>query len=196
MSPKEIAQYLAVIEQEIQVAFNTTVAKIIELGRIPHRKFLGFSNKAQDNEIIEQAMLQTDTKKFADRTIFSLSSGERQRVWLAMALAQEPQILLLDEPTSHIDIHYQIEILEIIKNLKEKKLAVIMTTHDLNLAGYCADYIALLKKGKLVSIGTPKQVLTKELVENTFQTEVRMIHLPENDGIPIIIPSRIAKRKK
>lgn len=197
MSYKEIAQYIATIEQEIRVAFDFTVEQIIELGRTPHRKIFGLSNTPEDRNIIEKAMIQTDTRQFANRSLFTLSSGERQRVWLAMALAQEPQVLLLDEPTSHIDIHYQIEILDIIQNLaNQQHLTIIMATHDLNLAAYYANYIALLKKGQLVSVGTPEQVLTKEAIDNTFQTDVSIIQIPGKDGVSMIIPSKIKNRKR
>ena len=173
LSPKEIARELAVQEQEIHVGFDFTVREVVELGRLPHLKKLK-ALSAQDLQAMEEAMRVTETQPFAERSIFSLSSGERQRVWLAMALAQEPKVLLLDEPTAHLDINYQIEIMELVKRLSGQGLTVLMAVHDLNLAAAYADRIAVLHEGRIVALGEPQDVLTEELIERVFKARVRI----------------------
>jgi len=187
LSPKEIAQQMAALEQEIPAGFDFTVREIVELGRLPHLKRIHALN-TRDQQAMEAAMRATEVESFAERSIFSLSSGERQRVWLAMALAQEPQILLLDEPTAHLDINYQIAIMEIIKSLARKELAVLMAVHDLNLAAAYADKIAVLHQGRIVALGKPQEVFTEELIERVFKARVRILRNPQ-DGFHIgVVP--------
>lgn len=189
LSPKEIARQLAAVEQEVHVGFDFTVREVVELGRLPHLKRLQ-TFRAQDQQAIEEAMRATEVQSFAERSIFSLSSGERQRVWLAMALAQEPKVLLLDEPTAHLDINYQIGIMGIIKSLAQKGLTVLLAIHDLNLAAVYADRIAVLHKGRIVALGEPRNVLTEELIERVFKARVRVFRTPQ-DGFHIgVVPKQ------
>lgn len=193
LSPKEIAKKLAVLAQESRCSFNFTVREIVELGRLPHlKRFTGLS--AEDHRAVEQAMRVTSSWQFASRSINELSSGERQRVFLAMALAQEPKILLLDEPTSHLDINYQLEIMEIIRARADTGLTVIIAIHDLNLAASFADEIAMLHEGKLVVRGSPQEVLTEELIHLTFGAQVAVRKDLEHNSIYILPQRRVLKR--
>lgn len=191
LSPKEIAKKLAVLAQESRCSFNFTVREIVELGRLPHlQRFAGLS--AEDHRAVEEAMRVTESLQFASRAINELSSGERQRVFLAMALSQEPKILLLDEPTSHLDINYQLEIMEIIRARADKGLTVIMAIHDLNLAASFADKIAMLHEGKLVAVGSLQEVLTEELISLVFGVE--MVVRRDANKIYILPQRRVLKR--
>lgn len=175
LSPRELARELAALEQEISCSFDFTVKEIVELGRLPHRarwQRLSF----QDHQIVTRALALTHTLKLAARTIHSLSSGERQRVWIALALAQEPKILLVDEPTAHLDLNYQIEIMELLRSLAQRDLTVLVSLHDLNLALHYTDRIALLSEGRVLALGEPERVLTEELIEQVFRTRVRVVN--------------------
>ena len=187
LSRAEIARKLAAVEQEIHPGFDFTVYEVVELGRLPHVKRLN-PLSAEDQNLIEEAMEATEVGVFAKRSIFSLSSGERQRVWLAMAMAQEPEVLLLDEPTSHLDINYQIEIMEIIKRLAGKGLTVLMAVHDLSLAAAYAHRIALLHEGGITAVGKPHEVLTEDLIERVFKARVKIFRNGENGFYIGVVP--------
>ena len=186
MSPREIARQVAAVEQEIRVGFDFTVQQIVGLGRLPYQKLFS-GNAGPDRAVVRTAMEQTDTCRLAERSIFDLSSGERQRVWLAMALAQQPGILLLDEPTSHLDINYQIEILDLIRKLARQKLTIVMSIHDLNLAARYASRVALLQSGQLVAIGPPRQVLNAELLQKVFGVKAQIIDIGDNSFFIAVI---------
>ncbi|MFN4217673.1 MAG: ABC transporter ATP-binding protein [Candidatus Bipolaricaulia bacterium] len=185
LAPKELARELAALEQEISCSFDFTVREIVELGRLPHRQRWQRLS-AQDREIVTRALALTHTLEFADRAIHSLSSGERQRVWLALALAQEPKVLLLDEPTAHLDLNYQIEIMELIRSLAQGDLTVLVSLHDLNLALHYTDRIALLSEGHVIALGEPERVLTEELIGQAFRARVRIV---DGTGEKYIVPS-------
>lgn len=196
-SPRELARYLAAMEQERRVGFDFTVRELVELGRLPHLsrwERLG----AKDHEAVERAMELTHVEEFADRSISTLSGGERQRVFLAIALAQEPKILLLDEPTAHLDINYQIELMEIIRQRAEVGLTIIMALHDLNLAAHYADRAALLHQGRIVALGRPEEVLTARNIKRTFGAEVAIGRNPLTGGLYIELapPVRQAREKQ
>ncbi len=185
MQPAEVAVCLAALEQEIHASTEITVREAVSLGRLPHQKRWS-SNSLRDQEIVEQAMQETNVSQFADRSVNALSSGERQRVWLAMALAQEPQILLLDEPTSHLDIKYQIETMEILKRLANNGLTVVVSLHDLNLAAHYSNKVALLANRKLLAFGSPVEVLTESLIGQAYGINVDLIYT--NTGDYIFVP--------
>ncbi len=184
-APKELARELAALEQEISCSFDFTVREIVELGRLPHReRWQRLSSR--DREIIIRALALTHTLEFADRAIHSLSSGERQRVWIALALAQEPKVLLLDEPTAHLDLNYQIEIMELVRSLaKEQNLTVLVSLHDLNLALHYTNRVALLGEGRVIALGEPGRVLTEGLIEQVFRARVRIV---DGTGERYIVP--------
>ncbi|MCD4810877.1 MAG: ABC transporter ATP-binding protein, partial [Methanosarcinales archaeon] len=172
MQSKEIAKKVAVVSQVISINFEFTVEDIVLMGRTPYIKG---SETVEDINIVREAMEKTNTIFLKDRLITQLSGGELQRVIIARAFAQNPKILLLDEPTSHLDITNQIDILNLIKNASRKGMVVVAVIHDLNLAAYYCDKICLLQDGKLISAGTPEQVLTSSNIERAFNITVKVI---------------------
>lgn len=167
---KDVAKKMAVVPQDSPTKFDFTVRDIVLMGRSPHLGRLEMEG-ANDMEIAENAMRLTNTGHLADRSITEISGGERQRVVIARALTQEPKILLLDEPTSHLDINYQIEILDLIKELS-KKMIVIAIFHDLNLAARYCDELILLSNGRIFSLGKPGEVITPGNIESVYGIKV------------------------
>ncbi|MBS3787186.1 heme ABC transporter ATP-binding protein [Candidatus Bipolaricaulota bacterium] len=170
---KEIATKVAALQQETTVGFDFTVREVVEMGRFPH---LDRFERHSDGDLraVERAIEVTDLEDFTDRYVNKLSGGEKQRVFLALALAQEPDLLLLDEPTASLDINYQIKIMETVRSLQSEGLTVIAAIHDLNLAAQYTDRVALLNNGKVEVIGKPRKVLTKENIARVFGVEVEV----------------------
>ncbi|MCF8010223.1 MAG: heme ABC transporter ATP-binding protein [Clostridiales bacterium] len=172
MKSPEIARLMAVVPQETSITFSFTVKEVIMMGRSPYLNRLQSESK-EDYEIVNYAMKLTNTHYLAERPVTAISGGERQRVIIARALAQQPEILLLDEPISHLDINYQLEILNLLLKLnQEKRLTVIPVFHDLNLAAQYCDQLILLKEGKVFAIGTPEEVLTEKNIKDVYGTNV------------------------
>ena len=187
LSRREIARRIALVPQELNVPFAFTVEEIVMLGRTPHiRTLLGESTR--DRAAVERALDLTATRGLVNRVFGELSGGERQRVVIAMALAQEPQVLLLDEPTVHLDINHQIEVLELIRRLnRERGLTVLATMHDLNLAAMYFDRLALLNNGHIVGEGAPQEALSAERVWSVFGAQVLVQAHPTQANIPHLI---------
>ena len=172
ISPRDLAKKVAVLPQILEVPFSFSVEDFVLMGRFPYLRRLERVSKS-DLEIVKTAMVLTDVLELGERKFFELSGGERQRAILAQALAQEPELLLLDEPTSHLDIGHQVEILDLVRKLnREKKVTVIMVVHDLNLASEYCDRLILLKEGSIFKTGTPGEVLTYEIIEKVYNTLV------------------------
>ncbi|MBW2975044.1 ABC transporter ATP-binding protein [Candidatus Woesearchaeota archaeon] len=171
--PKELARKLAVVS-DISPDFNFNVLDTVLMGRAPHLGFLE-SEKEEDIKIAKRAMGLTNTRCLADKCMDELSSGERQRVLIAQCLTQEPKIILLDEPTSHLDINHSIEILDLINGLnKEKKITVMTILHDLNLAAQYCDRLILLEKGKVFCSGPVEKVITAENIKKAYDIDVNV----------------------
>jgi iron complex transport system ATP-binding protein len=168
----DIAKIIAVVPQDSPMIFSFTVQEVVLMGRAPHLGRLRFEGQT-DFEIVRKAMEITDIRPFAARSINELSGGERQRVLIARALAQQPQIILLDESTAFLDIKHQIAFFDLIKNLnKEEGLTVITVTHDINLASLFCDRVMLLNEGIIHSIGTPDEVITESNIKEVYETDV------------------------
>lgn len=190
LSFRDLARRMAVVGSEAHFAFPFHVRDIVMMGRIPFGGRLG-SFTAHDHETAEAAMKKTEAWEFRDRFIHHLSSGERQRVLLARALAQEPQILLLDEPTAHLDLHYEIEIFRILKTLHQtEKLTVLTVSHNLNLVAEFCQNLIVLNKGRCVTIGPPDQVLTPALLRDVFRIECDISTNPFSHSPVILINTR------
>ncbi|MCD6101256.1 MAG: ABC transporter ATP-binding protein [Candidatus Marinimicrobia bacterium] len=183
---KDIAKKIAVVPQNSTIRFPFTLFDIVLMGRTPHLGRLD-RETPEDIEIAKKAMKITKTLHLADRLIDEVSGGERQRVIIARALTQEPKILLLDEPTLHLDINHQLEILELIKKLARKnKLIVILTSHDLNLASRYCDRLVLLNTGRIYSIGKPQNVLTRDNIREVYNIEVEINYNKRTKSLNII----------
>ena len=182
---RELARQIAVISSDQYFAFPFPVAEIVAMGRFP---YLGRLQKltSRDWQIVEEALHKTEIEHLKDRPISQLSSGERQRVLLARAVAQRPAILMLDEPNTHLDIHYQIAIFRLLQRLnREHAMTVVVVLHDLTAASAFCRTVALLSEGKLVKTGTPQEVITTETIRGIYQAEIE-VHPSPTGGFPQI----------
>jgi len=187
LSRKEIARKVAMVPQQFHMPFAFRVEEVVMLGRTPFVKIFSAETE-RDCLMVKHAMELTGIEKFKARTFNELSGGERQKVILAMALAQEPRLLLLDEPTAHLDINHQVEILRLVKALnREKGVTVIGAMHDLNLASLYFERIILLKEGQLFADGTPSQVLTSDIIQQVFSTSVEVRQHPSATVPQIVV---------
>lgn len=187
---KEIAKEMAILPQVKHVSADITVENLVSYGRYPHLKF-GKRLDKNHKEIITWAIEKTGLSKLKNRYIGTLSGGERQRAWIAMALAQKPNILILDEPTTYLDISYQLEVLELVKELNESlKITVIMVLHDLNQAARYSDKIYVLKSGESCQYGRPDRILEKKLLKDVFRIEAH-IYEDKVNNCPYFIPHKI-----
>jgi len=183
MRRKDVARLVAVVPQEASWVFPLTVEEVVLMGRTPHLGRLVFESE-RDLAVARSAMDATDLLPFASRLIETLSGGERQRVLIARALAQEPEVILLDEPTSSLDIAHQIRTLDLIRSLSRSAgLTVVSVTHDMNLAALYCDRIALLEEGRLHSLGRPGEVITESHIEEVYRVNVAVDHHPLT-GLP------------
>lgn len=190
---KKFAQTVAVVPQNLWFDAEFTVNDIVLMGRSPYlKRWESFDHL--DQKIVEKYLKLTNTWHLKDKLITQLSGGEVQRVVAARALAQKTDIILLDEPTSHLDIQYQIEFLSLFQKLKNEKL-IIAVLHDLNLTAMFSDYIVLLEQGKLVAQGSPKEVLTEENIQKVYRLPVRIIQ-DEINHCPLIIPTLKKKEER
>jgi len=181
LSFKELAKEIAVVSQDVYFPDMVKVKDFVLLGRIPHFKKFQFLETNKDLEIVEEVMKLTGILEIKDRFLKETSGGERQLVLIARALAQEPKLLLLDEPTAYLDITHKIKILDLIRKLNKKySLTVLIVLHDLNLASQYCDRLILLKEGKIYKIGTPSEVLTYQIIEEVYQTVVIVKENPFN----------------
>jgi iron complex transport system ATP-binding protein len=181
------ARFLAVVPQAVLMPPAFTVWETVLLGRTPYLNFLGHVS-SRDEEIAHQALQKVDAFDLAERRVGELSGGEQQRVLLARALAQSTPILLLDEPTVHLDLQHQVALMEIVRSLaRSDNLAVLIALHDLNLAARYADRVALLVNGEIKAAGTPRQVLTPEIISTAYHLPVRVIPHPFAD-VPLVLP--------
>lgn len=191
-SQRERAQMVAVVPQSFDIDYDFTVEDIVLMGRNP---YLSYKVKEcqRDYDVVTEAMHATKTLQLKKRLYNTLSGGEKQRVIIARAIAQEPDIILLDEPTSSLDIHHQIEVMELIRNLNLKKsMTVVAVLHDINLASRYCNRLILMKNGQVIVDGTPEQVITEENLKKIYDMKM---FIQENKlfGKPEIIPLRVIK---
>ena len=187
MKSREIALKMAYAPQNTNTEFDFSAFELVLLGRNPYLR--RFQNENQvDLEIVKEAMNITNTWYLKDRSINELSGGEIQRVTIARVLAQQTEIILFDEPVSHLDLHHQVDFFNTIKKLiKERNITVLVTVHDLNLAAQYGDNIIIVNDGAIEAVGSPEQVITSENIEKVYKVKVHIANNPI-DGRPFIIP--------
>lgn len=185
--PKQLARVVGLLPQSPIVPEGITVADLVGRGRFPHQSMFGSWSK-KDYEAVAEAMETMNITEFANHHIDELSGGQRQRVWIAMALAQQTDILFLDEPTTFLDITYQVEILDLLTDLNRNLgTTIVMVLHDINLSARYADHIVALHHGKLVAEGKPSEVITSTLVKDIFGLDCTVIEDPLS-GSPLVVP--------
>jgi len=186
LSYREMARKIAVVSQNLPVV-AMTVKEFVLLGRVPYHKGLQFFEDDYDLSVAEEAMSMTDTERLKDNYLSGMSGGEVQLASIARAIAQEPSLLLLDEPTSHLDITHQVSVLDLIKGLNRKRgLTVIIILHDLNLASEYCDRLVLMDKGRIRRAGTPEEVLTYSDIEEVYHT-VAVVEKNPLSGKPFVL---------
>ncbi len=186
LSQLDIAKRVALVPQETLQVFPFTIAEMVLMGRSPHHQGWGgwHWEDAQDWAVAQQAMEELDVAHLGHRLMNDVSGGERQRAVIARALVQEPQILLLDEPTAFLDLHHQLDIARIIKRLnRERGLTVVLVSHDLNLASQYCDQVLLLNHGRLAAMGSPQKVIKPEVIEAAYGCSVLVDRHPQS-GLP------------
>jgi iron complex transport system ATP-binding protein len=185
LSRREIAQRMAMVSEQGAIRFPMTALEYVLTGRYAYANALGFDSP-RDVEIAMDALGDTDAAQFAHRRFNQLSSGERQRVALARSLAQQPRLLLLDEPTANADIAHQLSLLDLIHELtRERGHGALIVTHEINLAAEFADRMALIKDGRLVACGSPREVMRAELLSGLFETPLFVNQHPLS-GSPVV----------
>lgn len=193
LSNKEVAKRLGILPQGPIAPEGLTVLQLVKQGRYPHQSFLKQWSK-EDEDLVDRALEATHMKEFAERAIDSLSGGQRQRAWIAMTLAQQTDIILLDEPTTYLDMAHQIEILDLLFELNElENRTIVMVLHDLNLAARYAHNIVAICEKKVYAQGRPEEVITSEMVKNVFQMKCEIIEDPLF-GTPLCIPHSRGRR--
>ena len=187
ISTKEIARSIGLLPQTSIAPEGIKVAELVARGRYPHRKFMAPLNEC-DYAAIDEAMAAMKITDLADRSIDELSGGQRQRVFIALALAQQTDILFLDEPTTYLDIAYQIEILDLLKDLNKKRgTTIVMVLHDINLSTKYADYLFAMKAGQLIKEGTPAELITVDNIREIYGIESVVCPDPIS-GTPLVVP--------
>ena len=186
---REVAKVLGLLPQSPIAPEGLTVADLVARGRHPHQSWVRQWSR-DDESVVAEALAWTDMAGLADRPVDALSGGQRQRAWISMALAQGTDLLLLDEPTTYLDLAHQIDVLELVGRLHaERGRTVAVVLHDLNLAARYAQRLVAMKDGVLVASGTPAQVLTEELLADVFELEARIVPDPVT-GTPMVVPVR------
>jgi iron complex transport system ATP-binding protein len=194
MKAKELAQKLGILPQSPSAPEGLTVYELVAQGRYPHQSWFQQWSK-EDEALVQEALRITNLAMFAERPVDTLSGGQRQRAWIAMALAQETATLLLDEPTTYLDLAYQLDVLDLLADLNEQGRTIVMVLHDLNQAARYADRLIALRGGQIVAQGSAEDVMTPETLKQVFGLNAQIIEDPVT-GTPMAVPmSRHRKAK-
>jgi len=193
LSTKQVSRIMCMLCQANASPADMTVEELVGYGRVPHKKwFERFS--AEDQKIVRWALEKTGMLDYRDRLVVSLSGGEAQRAWIAMAIAQRPKVLLLDEPTTYLDIAHQLDVLELVRSLnRELNLTVVMVLHDLNHASAYSDKICVLKDGDMRVYGKPRDVFTFELIRSVYGVDTEIQYTPDSDSPRIHVLSKASE---
>lgn len=183
---KDFAREAAIVHQYNTAPPDLTVEKLVSYGRTPYHTMGLSSDPQKDEEKIQWALEITHTSKHKDKPVTELSGGQKQRVWIAMALAQDTKVLFLDEPTTYLDVRYQLQILKLIQKLnREYGITIVMVLHDINQSLYYSDEIVAMKDGRMIAHGLPEEIITKELVQEVYGVDLTIQSV---DGKPFVIP--------
>ncbi len=189
-TPMELAKKIAYLPQVHTSPTDIDIRTLVSYGRYPYRKF-GVGLTQNDYKIVDETLELTGLSSMEDRLLDNLSGGERQRAWIAMAICQQPNILLLDEPITYLDVGYQIEVLELVKELRERlNITIVMVLHDMNFTARYSDYIYVLKDQHVYRYGKPEEIISKETMEAAFHIDSQILHDVRND-CPVIIPEKL-----
>ncbi|WP_375536914.1 ABC transporter ATP-binding protein [Alteribacillus sp. HJP-4] len=184
MKTKDVAREMAILAQSPDIPQSITVEQLVAFGRYPHRRGIGRLS-SKDKEAVENAITDTGMADFAKRPLNALSGGQRQRAWISMALAQDTDVLLLDEPTTYLDMAHQLEILELLQQLNQKEQrTIVLVIHDLNHAARFSDHLIAMKNGKVQHSGTPSEVICKSVLRKVFGVDAHVVTDPRT-GKPI-----------
>lgn len=186
MKAKELAREMGILPQSPSVPEGLTVHELVAQGRYPHQSWFQ-QWSGEDERIVQDALTTTTLTEFADRPVDTLSGGQRQRAWVAMALAQQTDVLLLDEPTTYLDMAYQVDVLDLLEDLNQDGRTIVMVLHDLNQAARYADHIVALREGQIVTQGAPRSVMTSETIQQVFGLQTQIIDDPVM-GTPMCVP--------
>ena len=187
MPAKEVARVVGILPQSPTAPEGITVADLVGRGRYPHQGWFRRWSST-DDDVVAASLAATGTAELAARRVEELSGGQRQRVWIAMALAQEPDILLLDEPTTFLDVAHQLDVLDLLRaHNRERGTTVVMVLHDLNLAARYADHLVVMADGEVVAAGAPAEVITPDLLRLAFGLDAEVLPDPVT-GAPMVVP--------
>ncbi len=186
ISLKTLASLIASVPSTLPTQFNLNVIDVVLIGRHPHSNGFRYWETDEDVKVALEKMKLLSINHLSQRKLWMLSDGERQKVLIAKALAQEPKLLLVDEPTSHLDIKHQIEIMKLLRTLTRKKVTIIAAMHDLNLAAWFCDKLLLLKEGKIYAAGEPQEVLKPKLIESVYGVKTTIVNI--DSGKILVIP--------
>mgnify|MGYP000910674356 FL=1 len=191
---QRLSQRLAILPQGAQAPPDVTVGALVDFGRFPYRSWLRPGDPKADREAVEWALERTHLHGFLNRRVMGLSGGERQRAWIAMALAQQPEILLLDEPTTYLDIGHQLEVMNIVEEInRDYQMTVIMVLHDINHALQYADEIVVIKNHGIFAQGTPREILTVDMLGEVFGVKADIF--VNSQGISVLSPVSLVRRE-
>ncbi|MFF7734438.1 ATP-binding cassette domain-containing protein [Streptomyces sp. NPDC007984] len=183
---RDVAKKLGLLPQAPVAPEGLTVADLVARGRHPHQSWLR-QWSSDDADVVERALAMTGVSDLADRPVDALSGGQRQRVWISMTLAQGTDLLLLDEPTTYLDLAHAVDVLDLVDDLHESGCTVVMVLHDLNLATRYSDNLVVMREGAVLAQGHPRDVITAELLQQAFGLTARVIDDPVGDR-PLIVP--------
>lgn len=188
--PKELARRIAYLPQLHMSPRDIDIRTLVSYGRYPYKRF-GQGMTEEDSRIVDEALELTGLSCMGERLLSNLSGGEKQRAWIAMTICQQPEILLLDEPITYLDVGYQVEVLELIKELKERlKITIVMVLHDMNFTARYSDQVYVIKDGAVENCGDPDEIITGETMRSVFHIGSQIIR-DEKNNCPLLIPERL-----